>query len=71
MRLGSNYFFLESSNTPAGFLSAVFAMANQKRAGKKTDILDRQWIRQLHSYGLLRASFRQEEDMCALRPQTV
>ena len=35
--------------------------------GKKTDILDCQWIQQLHCYGLLRASFRPAEDMCALR----
>jgi transposase len=35
--------------------------------GKKTDILDSQWIQQLHTYGLLRASFRPEEDMVALR----
>jgi transposase len=36
-------------------------------AGKKTDILDCQWIQQLHTYGLLRASFRPEEEMVALR----
>jgi len=35
--------------------------------GKKTDILDSQWIQQLHTYGLLRASFRPPEDICALR----
>ena len=35
--------------------------------GKKTDILDCQWIQQLHSYGLLHSSFRPDEDMCALR----
>lgn len=35
--------------------------------GKKTDILDCQWIQQLHTYGLLRASFRPPEDMAALR----
>lgn len=35
--------------------------------GKKTDILDCQWIQQLHTYGLLRASFRPPEDICALR----
>jgi len=35
--------------------------------GKKTDILDCQWIQQLHTYGLLQGSFRPEEDMCALR----
>ena len=35
--------------------------------GKKSDVMDCQWIQQLHSYGLLQASFRPEEDMCALR----
>ena len=29
--------------------------------GRKTDILDCQWIQQLHTYGLLRASFRPPE----------
>lgn len=35
--------------------------------GKKTDVLDCQWIQQLHTYGLLQASFRPSEDLCALR----
>jgi hypothetical protein len=35
--------------------------------GRKTDVLDRQWIQQLHSFGLLNASFRPEAEMCALR----
>ncbi len=35
--------------------------------GKKTDVLDCQWIQQLHTYGLLQSSFRPEEDMCAVR----
>jgi transposase len=35
--------------------------------GRKTDILDCQWIQQLHTYGLLRASFRPPEGICALR----
>jgi len=35
--------------------------------GKKTDVLDCQWIQQLHTFGLLRASFRPAQDMCALR----
>lgn len=35
--------------------------------GKKTDVLDCQWIQQLHTYGLLQASFRPQEDICALR----
>ena len=32
-----------------------------------TDVLDCQWIQQLHTYGLLRASFRPPEEICALR----
>lgn len=35
--------------------------------GKKSDVLDCQWIQQLHTYGLLQASFRPEAEMCALR----
>jgi len=35
--------------------------------GRKTDVLDCQWIQQLHTYGLLRASFRPPEEICALR----
>ena len=35
--------------------------------GRKTDVLDGQWIQQLHTYGLLRGSFRPDEEMCALR----
>lgn len=35
--------------------------------GRKTDVLDCQWIQQLHTYGLLRASFRPPAEICALR----
>jgi transposase len=35
--------------------------------GRKTDINDAQWIQQLHSYGLLRASFRPGAQIVALR----
>jgi transposase len=35
--------------------------------GKKTDILDCQWIQQLHTYGLLHTSFRPDEQICVLR----
>lgn len=35
--------------------------------GKKTDVLDCQWLQQLHSYGLLANSFRPEEDIRRLR----
>lgn len=34
---------------------------------KKSDILDCQWLQQLHTYGLLQASFRPTEEICALR----
>jgi transposase len=36
-------------------------------SGRKTDVLDCQWIQQLHTYGLLNAAFRPVEDICALR----
>lgn len=36
-------------------------------SGRKTDMLDCQWIRMLHGYGLLRASFRPEKDIAVLR----
>jgi transposase len=35
--------------------------------GRKTDVLDCQWIQQLHSYGLLQGSFRPDEQICTLR----
>jgi len=36
-------------------------------SGRKTDVLDCQWLQQLHTYGLLRASFRPSEQICAIR----
>ncbi len=35
--------------------------------GRKTDILDCQWLQQMHSYGLLNGSFRPADDICVLR----
>jgi transposase len=35
--------------------------------GRKTDVLDCQWIQYLHSVGLLSGSFRPDAEMCALR----
>ena len=35
--------------------------------GRKTDVLDCQWLQQLHSYGLLEGAFRPTEQVCALR----
>lgn len=39
----------------------------RKVAGQKTDVEDAQWIQTLHSYGLLKGSFRPEGDLVALR----
>jgi transposase len=36
-------------------------------SGRKTDILDCQWLQQLHTYGLLNGAFRPNEQVCALR----
>ena len=35
--------------------------------GRKSDVLDCQWIQQLHSFGLLRASFRPDDRIVVLR----
>jgi transposase len=35
--------------------------------GRKTDVLDCQWLQKLHSYGLLQASFRPHADFVRLR----
>lgn len=35
--------------------------------GRKSDVLDCQWLRKLHTYGLLSGSFRPEDQVCALR----
>jgi transposase len=35
--------------------------------GRKTDVEDCQWIQHLHSVGLLRGSFRPDDEICAMR----
>jgi transposase len=35
--------------------------------GRKTDVIDCQWIQQLHSYGLLRGSFRPKDKILKMR----
>jgi transposase len=35
--------------------------------GRKTDVVDCQWIQQLHTYGLLKGAFRPPEEIIALR----
>jgi hypothetical protein len=39
----------------------------QNVPGRKTDVNDAQWLQKLHSFGLLRASFRPEHDISVLR----
>ncbi len=36
-------------------------------SGRKSDILDCQWIQQLHTYGLLAGAFRPSDEICVLR----
>lgn len=39
-------------------------------SGRKSDVLDCQWLQQLHTYGLLSSSFRPEHQICELRAYT-
>lgn len=36
-------------------------------SGRKTDVLDCQWLQQLHTYGLLNGAFRPSDEVCELR----
>jgi len=45
----------------------ISAQSIQRVPGRKSDVLDCQWIQTLHSDGLLSASFRPEADCVALR----
>ena len=36
-------------------------------SGRKTDVLDCQWLQQLHTFGLLSGAFRPDEQVCGLR----
>jgi transposase len=51
-----------------GFKCCLISATSIKRfPGRKSDVLDCQWIQTLHSYGLLADSFRVEADLVALR----
>jgi transposase len=51
-----------------GLHCCLISAASIKRVpGRKSDVLDCQWIQTLHSYGLLTASFRPAADLVALR----
>lgn len=45
----------------------VNARQTKNVAGRKSDVQDCQWIQRLHTYGLLRASFRPGDAYCVLR----
>jgi transposase len=45
----------------------VNAQATKNVSGRKSDVLDCQWIQQLHTYGLLQASFRPPAEISTLR----
>jgi transposase len=45
----------------------VNSRATRQVSGRKSDVLDCQWIWQLMSYGLLRGAFRPDDAICALR----
>src|SRR5687768_8760134 len=45
----------------------VNSRAVKNVSGRKSDVLDCQWLQRLMSYGLLSAAFRPTEEICALR----
>jgi len=52
----------------AGFRCCLISSRSLRRIpGRKSDVLDCQWIQTLHSYGLLESSFRPEADLVAMR----
>ena len=56
--------FLEEAGFEVLLVNAYFFKAVP---GRKTDVQDCQWIQQLHSYGLLRGSFRPSNSIVELR----
>ena len=45
----------------------VNSRATRQTSGRKSDVLDCQWIRQLMTYGLLSGAFRPADQICSLR----
>jgi hypothetical protein len=59
------YTFLMSAGV---FQCCLLSAQSIKRVpGRKSDVVDCQWMQTLHSYGLRSASFRPEADLVALR----
>ena len=42
----------------------VDARQEKNVSGRKTDVIDCQWIQQLHTYGLLNGAFRPTDEVC-------
>jgi len=52
----------------AGFeMHLVNPRATSQVSGRKSDVLDCEWLRQLMSYGLLRSAYRPGDEICQLR----
>ena len=45
----------------------VDARKTKNVSGRKSDVLDCQWLQTLHTYGLLTAAFRPADEICVLR----
>jgi transposase len=58
------YEILEARGFEVILVNARFA---KNVPGRKTDVSDAQWLQQLHSFGLLRSSFRPREALVRLR----
>jgi transposase len=55
---------LETSGLEVRLVNAHFV---KTVPGRKSDVLDCQWLQKLHSYGLLSGSFRPDNQVCVLR----
>jgi len=58
------YEVLESHSMDVNLINARHV---KNVSGRKSDVVDCQWIQQLHTYGLLQPSFRPPEHICAIR----
>lgn len=57
-----------ASSVIRGFLVTLVNARHVKNVpGRKTDLLDCQWLQRLHTYGLLWGSFRPDDSICVLR----
>src|SRR5688572_31245099 len=63
-----SFFFNDSSTTEIYTLSLTTLFRSVHHVpGRKSDVLDCQWLQYLHSVGLLKASFRPEQAVCEIR----